>query len=255
MQILGQLTPVSSSPLPNIWNLSETQNLISWHGNRKAKFANKFSKIISSEAKIGVGGGGGAGEAEMFIALASTQMAFLVDIALVLSLPWQLKISNDLKWEKWKICLYCYLTADILTSVLQECSLSSPLPNIWNLSKTLNLIGWHGNRKAKCANKFSKIISTEATMGVKLKLCRNVYNISFYKKTFLVDVALVLSLLWQLKVSSDLKWEKWKSAFIAIALQIFWQELYRKVPWVILWQTYYLCQNPWKWLVAMQQKG
>ena len=59
-----------------------------------------FQKSSPQKPKLGWGGGGGAGEAEMFIALASTQMAFLVDIALVLSLPWQLKISNDLKWEK-----------------------------------------------------------------------------------------------------------------------------------------------------------
>ena len=31
---------------------------------------------------------------------------------------------------KLKIGLYCYLTADILTKVLQKCSLSSPLSNI-----------------------------------------------------------------------------------------------------------------------------
>ena len=44
---------------------------------------------------------------------------------------------------------YCYLNADILTIVLQKCSLSSPLPNILFLSKPLNLIGCPGNRKAK----------------------------------------------------------------------------------------------------------
>ena len=34
-------------------------------------------------------------------------------------------------------------------------------------------------------------------------------------------------LLWQLIVAIDLKWEKWKLAFIAISLQIFWQTFYR----------------------------
>ena len=59
-------------------------------------------------------------------------------------------------------------------------------------------IGCHGNRKSKFANKFSKIISTETIVGLKLKLCRNVHNISLFKSTFLVNVALVFPLLWQL---------------------------------------------------------
>ena len=56
--------------------------------------------------------------------------------------------------EKMKVGLYCYLIADILTNVLQRCSLSSPLPNIWILSKPLNLIGSHGNQKDKFAKKY-----------------------------------------------------------------------------------------------------
>ena len=74
-----------------------------------------------------------------------------------------------------------YVTADILTNVLQKCFLSSPLPNISFLSKPLNLIGCHGNWKAKIAKKYYKIISLEAIRGIKLKLCRNVHNISLYK--------------------------------------------------------------------------
>ena len=42
---------------------------------------------------------------------------------------------------------YCYLTADILTKVLQKCSLSSPIPNISFLSNPLNLIGCHATEK------------------------------------------------------------------------------------------------------------
>ena len=41
----------------------------------------------------------------------------------------------------------------------QKCSLSSPLPTIWILFKPLNLIGCQSNRKAKFAEKYSKIIS------------------------------------------------------------------------------------------------
>ena len=74
-----------------------------------------------------------------------------------------------------KIGINYYLTADILTKILQNCSLSSPLPTIWILSKPLNLIG---NQKAKFAKKYSKTISSEAIRGMKQKLCRNVRNIS-----------------------------------------------------------------------------
>ena len=48
-----------------------------------------------------------------------------------------------------KIGLYCYVTADILTTVLQKCFLRRPLSNISFLSKLLNLIGCHGHRKVK----------------------------------------------------------------------------------------------------------
>ena len=85
-----------------------------------------------------------------------------------------------------KIGIYCYLIADILTKVLQKCSLSGPLPTIWILSKSLNLIGWHGNRNTKFSQKYSKIFLEflEAIRGMKLKLCRNVYNISPYENFF-----------------------------------------------------------------------
>ena len=59
--------------------------------------------------------------------------------------------------------------------------LSGPLPNIYFLSKPLNSIGCHGNQKAQFAHKKSKINSSEAICGIKLKLCRNVHSISFYK--------------------------------------------------------------------------
>ena len=81
---------------------------------------------------------------------------------------------------KVKSEIYCYLTADILTKVLQKCSLSSPLPSIWILSKPLNWIGCHGNQKDTFVKKYSKIIS-DAIRGMKLQLCRNVHNISLYK--------------------------------------------------------------------------
>ena len=44
-----------------------------------------------------------------------------------------------------------------------------------------------------------KIISSEALREMKLKLCRNVHNISLYKKYVFIAVAQVLSSLWQLE--------------------------------------------------------
>ena len=86
---------------------------------------------------------------------------------------------------KMELDIYCYLTVDILTKVLQKCSLSSPLWSIWIFSQLLNLIACHGNRKAIFAKKKKKeqkkIISSEAIRGMKLKLCRNVHNINLCK--------------------------------------------------------------------------
>ena len=50
---------------------------------------------------------------------------------------------------KVEIGSYFCVTADVLTKVLQKCSWRSPLPTISILSKSLILIGGHGNRKAK----------------------------------------------------------------------------------------------------------
>ena len=90
-------------------------------------------------------------------------------------------------------------------------------------------------------------------MGDKLKLCSIVSNISLNRKIVFIAVADPLLLLWQLKVSIDLQslWEKWKLRFFAITLQIFWQQFYRNVPWVVLYQTYEFCPNRWIWLVVM----
>ena len=56
---------------------------------------------------------------------------------------------------------------------LQKCFLCSPLRFIWILSKSLNLIGCHGNIKGKFSKKYSKIFSSE---GMKLKLCIHVHD-------------------------------------------------------------------------------
>ena len=54
---------------------------------------------------------------------------------------------------KVEIRIYFCITADILTEVLLKCFWSSPLSIIWILSKSLILIGGHGNRKAKFSKK------------------------------------------------------------------------------------------------------
>ena len=92
---------------------------------------------------------------------------------------------------KVKVGLYCYLIADILTKVLQRCSLNSPLPNIQILSKGLNLIGCHDIQKDKLPKKKNrKIISSEAIRGMKLKLCRIIHDISLYKNGVYADLSL-----------------------------------------------------------------
>ena len=47
---------------------------------------------------------------------------------------------------------------------------------------------------------------------------------------------------------------KWKLAFTAISVQIFWQHFYRNVPWVVLYQTYLFGSNLLIWLVTMATK-
>ena len=89
---------------------------------------------------------------------------------------------------KVEIGIYFCVTADILTKVLQKCSWSSPLSAIWVLSRSLILIGCHGNRKMVAMaterlhfrKKYSKIFFSEAIRGMKLKLCINVHDISLY---------------------------------------------------------------------------
>ena len=54
---------------------------------------------------------------------------------------------------KVEIGIYFCLTGDGLKKVLQKCFWSSPLPTIWILSQLLDLIGYHGNQKAKFKKK------------------------------------------------------------------------------------------------------
>ena len=73
---------------------------------------------------------------------------------------------------------FCCLTAEIKIFFLQKCFLNSPLGFIWILSKSLNVIGCHGNIKGKFSKKYSKIFSSEAIRGMKLKVSIRVDGIS-----------------------------------------------------------------------------
>ena len=61
----------------------------------------------------------------------------------------------DLQWENenWHLLLF---HANILMKIFQKCLLSGPLPNIYLLSKPVNLIGCHGNQKAEFAKNIKK---------------------------------------------------------------------------------------------------
>ena len=102
--------------------------------------------------------------------------------------------------------------------VLQKCFWNSPLPTICILSKSLILIGCHGNRKAKFSKKYWKIFFSEAIRGIKLKLCINVHDSSLYNNCN------------------------------------FCQKFYRNIPWVVLYKTCLYCCNLLLWLVTMATK-
>ena len=60
-------------------------------------------------------------------------------------------IMEKKKERKKKFGVYCYFIADILSKDFWKCLLSGSLLNMYFLSKPLNLIGCHGNQKAKFA--------------------------------------------------------------------------------------------------------
>ena len=70
---------------------------------------------------------------------------------------------------KVKIEIYCYLIADILTKVLQKCSWSSLIFLLCKpyefLSKSLILIGCHGNRNVKFSKEIFKNLLLRSHKG------------------------------------------------------------------------------------------
>ena len=94
-----------SSPLPTTWILSKALILIGCHGNRKALFSKKYSKIFFSEAIKGM-------MLKLCINVHDISLyinyIFIV-VANVLSLLWQLKVSIYFIMEKWKLAFISVL--------------------------------------------------------------------------------------------------------------------------------------------------
>ena len=106
-----------------------------------------------------------------------------IAIAWALWLLWQLKISIDLQWEKWELRFvaiplqifwqkfYRNVPWVVLYQIYKFCLNHW----IWLVAMANEMINLHSKKKKK------KIISLEAIRGMKLKLCRNVHNISLFK--------------------------------------------------------------------------
>ena len=130
------------SPLWFIWILSKSLYLIGCHGNIKGKFSKKYSKIFSSEIIRGM---------KLKLCIHVYDISPYKKIAFYCRCSRTLVAMANLSFHrlimgKVEIGIYFCVTADILTKVLQKCSWSSPLQTIWILSKSLILIGCHGNR-------------------------------------------------------------------------------------------------------------
>ena len=131
--------------------------------------------------------------------------------------------------EKMKIGIYCHLIADFFTKHYRNVPWVFLYQNaFFVITSSFDWLPWQPIGKV-CEKYLKKINSSEAVWGIKLKLCSIVSNISLYKIVIFIAVAHPLWLLWQLKVSIDLQWEKWKLRFTATSLQKIWQKFYRNV--------------------------
>ena len=92
--------------------------------------------------------------------------------------------------------------------------------------------------------------------GLKLKLYRNAYNISFYKNGVFIPVACVLSLLRQLKVSTEITMGIVEFGFYCyLTADIFTRVLQAcSLSSPLSNVLYYICPNFWIVLVAMANK-
>ena len=105
---------------------------------------------------------------------------------------------------------------------------------------------------------FSAAINVDKTMAVFFFLANLSWRLIGELIGFFVLIGKELWLLWQLMATYSchwlILWKKWKLAFTVISLQIFWQNFYRNVPWVVLYQTYLFYCNLLIWLVTMATK-
>ena len=72
---------------------------------------------------------------------------------------------HNVKREKWKLTIFAVSMQRFRLFFLQKCFLSSPLGFIWILSKSLDLLGCHGNINGKFSKKLFKIFSSEIIGG------------------------------------------------------------------------------------------
>ena len=140
------------------------------------------------------------------------------------------------KIEKWHLlpshCRY-------LTKLLQKCSLSGPLSGRWFFCPVLILIGCHGNQNAKNRKNILKNYLLRNHMEYRTETCRNILCISLYKiLCFYCYCSKTLVALVTLSCHRLIMGKSEKMAFnIVKPLQIFWQNFYRNVPWVVLYQA------------------
>ena len=146
----------------------------------------------------------------MFITLASIKLCFYCYCSFAF-----IAMATPLTYNgKNETCHSLLSLSDILTKGFTEflCSWSSPLLTLLILSKLLNMIGCHGNRKAKFAKKNWKIINSEAIREMKLKLRRNVHNITLIKFHFLLSLFMCFRCQGKLKfpLTCNVKNETWQ---------------------------------------------
>ena len=101
--------------------------------------------------------------------------------------------------------------------------------------------------KAKFAH--TKIISSEAIMGIKLKLCRIVHNIRLYKSCFLLPLRMYFryygNLHWHIR--GKVKVDIYYYLILDILTKVFWKMFLK-------WSNITVCPNLSIWLVVMATK-
>ena len=100
----------------------------------------------------------------MFLTIAATKILFFIAVVKHFGCNGNLKftLTYNGKSENLDLLLYHCRYFD---KVLQKCSWSSPLQTIWILSKSLILIGCHGNLNARFSKKILKNLLIRSHKG------------------------------------------------------------------------------------------